>query len=65
LTRLSDKWNRLETLMLNPEVDDQDESLLDTMGDMVNYLLMTMMESYIEEMEESRLTIRNEKFNDA
>ena len=45
LTRMSDKWNRLETLILNggdPLVHD--ESLVDTLMDLATYCLMTVME---------------------
>lgn len=45
LTRMSDKWNRLETLILNgggPLVND--ESLVDTLMDLATYCLMTVME---------------------
>lgn len=46
LTRMSDKWNRLETLILNggngPMVHD--ESLIDTLMDLATYCLMTVME---------------------
>ena len=45
LTRMSDKWNRLETLMLNKvsnEVDD--ERLEDTLLDLACYCVMTLME---------------------
>lgn len=43
LTRMSDKWNRLETLILNRENgNDTDESLLDTLKDLANYSNMTI-----------------------
>lgn len=49
LTRMSDKWNRLETLILNrvnggngPMV--KDEALTDTLMDLATYCLMTVME---------------------
>lgn len=45
LTRMSDKWNRLETLMLNKvsnEVDD--ERLEDTLLDLACYCVMTLIE---------------------
>ena len=45
LTRMSDKWNRLENLMLNPELNnDKTESLIDTLKDLANYALMTVIE---------------------
>ena len=49
LTRMSDKWNRLETLILDrvnggsgPLV--KDEALTDTLLDLATYCLMTVME---------------------
>lgn len=45
ITRMSDKWNRLESLVLNkakPLVDD--ESISDTLLDLANYAIMTYME---------------------
>ena len=48
LTRMSDKWNRLENLILNREKGNDnlvaDESVLDTLLDMATYCLMTIME---------------------
>lgn len=44
LTRLSDKFQRLEQLMLNRELETSDESLRDTLMDMANYCIMTVME---------------------
>ena len=48
LTRMSDKWNRLENLILNREKGNvgyvADESVLDTLCDMATYCLMTVME---------------------
>ncbi len=43
LTRMSDKWNRLENLILNNEREN-DESLEDTLKDLASYCLMTVME---------------------
>ena len=48
LTRMSDKWNRLENLILNMDKNSvpnvSDESVLDTLLDMATYALMTYME---------------------
>jgi hypothetical protein len=44
LTRLSDKWNRIEALMLGAQNDVRDESLPDTLEDMACYCLMTIIE---------------------
>ena len=41
LTRISDKFNRLETLILNNESGTSDESIADTLIDMANYSVMT------------------------
>lgn len=44
LVRMSDKWNRLNELAMNKDVDNLGESLEDTLIDMSNYCLMTVME---------------------
>lgn len=48
LTRMSDKWNRLENLILTRGTNANgyvaDESVLDTLLDMATYCLMTIME---------------------
>ena len=44
LTRLSDKWQRFETLVLTKDPGTPDESLRDTLLDMANYCIMTVME---------------------
>lgn len=44
LTRMSDKWNRLENLMLNEDAKVKDESITDTLIDLASYALMTAME---------------------
>lgn len=44
LTRISDKFNRLETLILNRSDGTKDESLEDTLIDLSGYCLMTVME---------------------
>lgn len=44
LTRISDKFNRLETLVLNPNIDPCDEKLADTLKDLASYCVMTFME---------------------
>lgn len=42
--RIEDKFSRLEALAENPEDDGGDESLLDTLIDLANYSIMTIME---------------------
>lgn len=49
LTRISDKFNRLETLILNNEQGTVDESLYDTLLDLSNYA--TMLAVYISNKE--------------
>ena len=44
LTRLSDKWQRFETLILTKDPGTSDESIRDTLLDMANYCIMTVME---------------------
>ena len=44
LTRISDKFNRFEQLILTGSSGTSDESLLDTCLDAANYFLMTYME---------------------
>lgn len=45
LTRMSDKYNRLKQLIMSNQTgSDTDESLEDTLVDLANYCLMTVME---------------------
>ena len=44
LTRMSDKWNRLENLILKGESKVTDEAVTDTLIDLAAYALMTVME---------------------
>ena len=44
VTRISDKYNRLVNLATHPEIDANDESLIDTLVDLANYSIMTAME---------------------
>jgi hypothetical protein len=48
LTRISDKFNRAENIILGAKNQVPDESLADTLVDMANYCLMTAYE--IEKM---------------
>jgi len=50
LTRMSDKWNRLENLILNKDNGTNDESLKDTLLDLSNYCLMTIIELENQEL---------------
>lgn len=44
VTRISDKYNRLTNLAKHPDVDSGDESIKDTLLDMANYCIMTVIE---------------------
>ena len=44
LTRISDKFHRLENLILHPSTEVGDERLADTLRDLASYCLMTVME---------------------
>lgn len=42
--RISDKFNRFTNLAKHPEIDRGDEAITDTLIDMANYCLMTIIE---------------------
>lgn len=44
LTRMSDKWNRIETIILGRADESADESLVDSLTDLANYCIMTVCE---------------------
>lgn len=44
VTRISDKMNRLETLAVNHNSQVKDEKIEDTLMDMANYAIMTLIE---------------------
>lgn len=44
ITRISDKYNRLCQLATKPEIDDLGERIQDTLMDLANYSVMTIME---------------------
>lgn len=44
ITRISDKYNRLVILSTGASPKVKDESIIDTLMDMANYCLMTVME---------------------
>lgn len=48
VTRISDKYNRLASLCTKPEEERQvkDESITDTLLDMANYCIMTVIEMH-------------------
>jgi hypothetical protein len=43
VTRIRDKYNRLQTLSLNKNINTGDESIKDTLLDLANYAIMTYM----------------------
>ena len=49
LTRINDKFNRLEELILSGEQLVEDETVLDTLLDLANYSIMLYMELEEEE----------------
>lgn len=44
VTRISDKYNRLCNLVVNPDIDNLGESIEDTLKDMAAYAIMTLIE---------------------
>jgi hypothetical protein len=44
VTRISDKYNRLVNLATNENIDNLGESIEDTLKDLSNYCIMTIME---------------------
>lgn len=44
VTRISDKYNRLCNLAVNPDIDNLGESIEDTLKDMASYCVMTLIE---------------------
>ena len=53
LTRISDKFNRFETLTLASDKGTADESIIDTLIDMANYCVMTAVYMKNTEREKS------------
>lgn len=51
VTRISDKYNRLVSLCTKPEEERKvkDESIADTLIDMANYCIMTLIEMHKDE----------------
>lgn len=44
VTRIGDKYNRIKNLVKNPTIKVKDESVIDTLLDMANYCIMTVIE---------------------
>ena len=55
VTRISDKYNRLASLCTKPEEERQvkDESITDTLLDMANYCIMTVIEMHKDTTEDT------------
>lgn len=49
VTRITDKYNRLVSLATKHEQQVEDESIIDTLLDMANYCIMTVIELEDEE----------------
>lgn len=43
ITRMHDKFNRIQNIVLKKAEDDEDERLVDSLKDLANYCLMTAM----------------------
>lgn len=58
VTRITDKYNRLVSLATKPDSEREvlDESIDDTLLDMANYCIMTLIEKKIQEDAEKDLT---------
>ena len=48
LTRISDKFNRFENLVLHPDTNVGDERIIDTLEDLASYAVMTLMEMKLQ-----------------
>lgn len=51
LTRMQDKWNRIKALATGTKNNVKDERLEDTLLDMANYCIMTLIEMEVESSE--------------
>lgn len=65
VTRISDKYNRLVSLATNNNIDDLGESIEDTLVDLANYSIMTLIELQKESKDKSsgQCNVKDEKFN--
>ena len=59
LTRISDKFNRFENLMLHTNINQGDERIEDTLRDMASYCIMTLIE--LECVKEQNKTTKSDK----
>ena len=67
ITRISDKYNRLCALATKPEEERQvkDESITDTLLDMANYCIMTVIEMHKDENNENDNKTANQKSSES
>lgn len=63
VTRISDKYNRLESLVTNENIDDLGESIEDTLKDLANYSIMTLME--LEQSKPIAVNLTNGNVNES
>lgn len=65
VTRISDKYNRLVSLATNEDIDDLGESIEDTLTDLANYSIMTLMELRLklsDDVEKIVASVNTDKF---
>lgn len=55
VTRLSDKMNRIKALAVNQQAKVSDERLEDTLMDLANYAIMTLIELRAEEVDDDAI----------
>ena len=55
VTRIGDKYNRIKNLAVRPTCRVKDETIIDTLLDMANYCIMTVIE--IEKQKHSEIII--------
>lgn len=62
VTRISDKTNRLCTLAKNPNIDNLNESIEDTLMDLASYAIMTLMEIHNDKLENIKAILKGDRF---
>lgn len=60
LTRMTDKWNRIKALAKGTENKVKDEAIEDTLLDLANYCIMTVIELEKQRGEKERIELRAE-----
>lgn len=63
IVRMGDKWNRIKTLAKGGEQHVKDEAITDTLMDLANYAVMTVMAMEAEEEEEETEEEEKDDFN--